>query len=543
MIRTERCHGPSLPRPVGRPTETTGSTDDTDSTGNAGTINSTGNAGSTGTTATRSTRPRVHDSHPPPRGPTSPLPEVELPATPLARLEHVVGAERLAEVRGALREARERLDGREVWHVSDNPTRGGVAELLRATLPHMRGEGIDTRWATIEGSRAFRALTKALYYRMCGVAAHAHEDPPTPEGGRALYERMSRAAAERLLGVMGRRSVVVLHDHQTAGLIPYLREAGCTVLWQCHIGAPLHAEPAGPAWQFLRRYLSAAHGFIASYDGALPVGLPDVPVRILSPSINPLSPKNLPLRPAVDTSRLMARIGVFREPSGADADPSGGFAFADPLLRHTARIDRHAGALPAGTPLVTQVSRWDRVKDIPGVIEAFTDHVDPDFGAHLLLVGPRAAGDAQAEQVLAECREARERRRNRPGRVHLVEIPTDHPTEHALTINAIQRCSTVVIQKSLAEGFGLTVSEAAWKGRPVIASPVGGIRQQIRHGRSGLLLNHPHDLPGLGAGIDRLLADPAYARELGDNGRRHVRTNFLTDSGVLGFARILCELP
>ncbi|MFF7245964.1 glycosyltransferase [Embleya sp. NPDC008237] len=465
-----------------------------------------------------------------------------LPAIPLSHLEHLVGAPRLAEVQTALCEARTRLDGREVWHVSDNPTRGGVAELLRTTLPHLRGAGIDTRWATIEGSRAFRAFTKALYYRLCGVTANEHEDPPDPEAGRALYEQVTRAAAQRLLGVVGRRSVVVLHDHQTAGLIPYLRDAGCVVLWQCHVGTPLHAEPALPAWDFLRRYLAAAHGFIASYDGALPAGLPDAPIRILSPSINPLAPKNLPLHPAVEASRLMARIGVFRQPRPDRTGSGVGDAFAELPLRHPARIDREAGPLPTGTPLVTQVSRWDRVKDIPGVIEAFTDHVDPDFGAHLLLVGPRAAGDPQAEQVLAECREARERRPGRRGRVHLVQIPTDHPIEHALTINAIQRCSTVVIQKSLAEGFGLTVSEAAWKGRPVVASPVGGIRQQIEHGRSGLLLAHARDLSGLGAGVDRLLADPAYAREMGENGRRHVRGRFLADSGVLGLARILSEV-
>ncbi|MEU0936406.1 glycosyltransferase [Embleya sp. NPDC005971] len=513
MIRTR--YGPFLPRPVARST------------------------GSADTATTRPIRPRA-PHHPP--APTSPLPEVELPATPMSRLEHLIGAARLAEVRGALREAREHLDGREVWHVSDNPTRGGVAELLRTTLPHLRGEGIDTRWATIEGSRAFRALTKALYYRMCGVAAHTHRDPPDPEAGRSLYERMTGAAAQRLLGVVGRRSVVVLHDHQTAGLIPYLREAGCTVLWQCHVGTPLDPEPAGPAWHFLRRYLSAAHGFLASYDGALPAGLPDVPVHILSPSINPLSPKNVPLHPTEEASRLLARLEVFPESGHRPADPAAGSGFADPPQHLPRQLGHTAEPLPPGAPLVTQVSRWDRVKDIPGVIEAFTDHVDPDFGAHLLLAGPRAAGDAQAEQVLAECRAARERRRDRSARVHLVEIPTDHPTEHALTINAIQRCSTVVLQKSLAEGFGLTVSEAAWKGRPVIASPVGGIRQQIRHGRSGLLLAHPRDLPGLGAGIDRLLADPAYARELGDNGRRHVRGHFLTDSGVLGFARILSGL-
>ncbi|MYS84746.1 hypothetical protein [Embleya scabrispora] len=311
-----------------------------------------------------------------------------LPATPLSCLEHLVGATRLAEVRDALREARTRLGGREVWHVSDNPTRGGVAELLRTTLPHLRGEGIDTRWATIEGNRAFRAFTKALYYRLCGVTANEHEDPPDPENGRALYQQVTRAAAQRLLGAMGRRSVVVLHDHQTAGLIPYLREAGCVVLWQCHIGTPLHTEPAGPAWHFLRRYLSAAHGFIASYDGALPAGLPDVAIRVLPPSINPPAPKNLPLHPAVDASRLMARIGVFRQPSPAGTEPDAGDAFPELLPRPPARIDRGAEPLPVGTPLVTQVSRWDRVKDIPGVIEAFTDHVDPDFGAHLLLVGP-----------------------------------------------------------------------------------------------------------------------------------------------------------
>ncbi|MCX5380536.1 glycosyltransferase [Streptomyces sp. NBC_00091] len=125
--------------------------------------------------------------------------------------------------------------------------------------------------------------------------------------------------------------------------------------------------------------------------------------------------------------------------------------------------------------------------------------------------------------------------------MHLVQVPTDNPSEHALTVNAIQRRSAVVIQKSLAEGFGLTVSEAAWKGRPVVAAPVGGIREQVEHGTTGLLLSDPHDLRGLGEAVNRLLADPDYAQELGRNGHRRVLRRFLTDSSVLSFARVLSD--
>jgi trehalose synthase len=191
---------------------------------------------------------------------------------------------------------------------------------------------------------------------------------------------------------------------------------------------------------------------------------------------------------------------------------------------------------------VTQVSRWDRVKDIPGVIRGFAEYVDPSYGAHLLVVGPATRGDRQAEQVFADCRQVwAGLGRRRRGRIHLVQVPTDNPAEHALTINAIQRRSTVVIQKSLAEGFGLTVSEAAWKGRPVVAAPVGGIREQVQHERTGLLLSDPRDLSGLGAAVNRLLADRGYADELGRNGHQHVLRRFLTDSNVLSFTRVLTE--
>lgn len=454
----------------------------------------------------------------------------------LSAMAPVVGAERISEVRAALAAAGERLDGRTVWHVSDHSTRGGVAELLNSVIPGFRGEDLATRWFVPRTGPAFRQVTKALYYLLCGVAPPAGRRTLT--GGRQVYERTCRAAAAKLLAKAGRRPVVILHDHQTAGLLPHLREAGCTVLWQSHTGTPLRWEHAAEAWEFLRPYLSTAHGFVTSHSGVLPPGLPDVPRHVVDPSINPLSPKNLLIRPGDLLSRLISRADLVEDP----VDGGGGAgALADLLVRQPSQVVRGGGPVPAGAPLVTQVSRWDRVKDFPGVMRGFAEHVDPAFGAHLMLVGPDPGRDRESSRVFAECREAWTRLGSRRHWVHLVRVPVTHPTEHALTINAIQRCSTVVVQKSLAEGFGLTVSEASWKGRPVVASPVGGLRHQIDHGRTGLLLSDVGDLRGLGQELNLLLADPAHAEEVGANGRRRVRQRFLTDSSLLGFAHVLAR--
>lgn len=454
----------------------------------------------------------------------------------LSAMTPVVGAERISEVRAALAAAGERLDGRTAWHVSDHSTRGGVAELLNAVIPGFQGEGLATRWSVPQTGSAFRQVTKALYYQLCGVA------PPSGggilAGGRQVYERTCRAAAAELVAKAGRRSVVILHDHQTAGLLPYLREAGCTVLWQSHTGTPLCWEPAAEAWEFLRTYLSAAHGFVTSHSGVLPSGLPDVPHHVVDPSINPLSLKNLSIQPGDLPAQLISRADLVEGP--ADGGGSTG-ALADLLVRQPVQVVRGGGPVPAGAPLVTQVSRWDRVKDVPGVMRGFAEHVDPAFGAHLMLVGPDPGRDRESSRVFAECCEAWTRLGRRRHRVHLVRVPVTHPTEHALIINVIQHCSTVVVQKSLAEGFGLTVSEAAWKGRPVVASPVGGLQHQIDHGRTGVLLSDVADLRGLGQELNRLLADPGYAEELGINGRRRVRQRFLTDSSLLGFAHVLAR--
>ncbi|SPE99693.1 glycosyltransferase [Streptomyces sp. MA5143a] len=427
---------------------------------------------------------------------------------PLSRLTPVVGAERVKEVGDMLRTARHHLDGRQVCHVSDTHTRGGVAELLHNSLPYLSGADISTQWFTLGASPEFRALSKEIYYLLCGVPrpARSTKTAKALELSRNLYERVSRTTAAHIARSVDRRGIVVLHDHHTAGLIPHLADAGCTVLWRAHIGPPLRSDLAEQGWAFLRRYLGAAHGYITSCDEVLPQGL-DGPHHLVTPSINPLSPKNRPLDNTADPSRLLSGIV--------------------PALRQV--------------PVITQVSRWDRAKDIPGVISAFVQHVDPLHGAHLLLVGPQIGQDREAAEVFEECRARTASLGSMRERVHLVRVPTELPDRHALLINAVQRRSTVVVQKSLAEGFGLTVSEAAWKGRPVVASPVGGLRQQVEDGKTGMLLAHAYDAQGFGTAINSLLADPSLAEGLGANGRRRVLRHFLTDSSLAQFSRVLVD--
>jgi trehalose synthase len=213
------------------------------------------------------------------------------------------------------------------------------------------------------------------------------------------------------------------------------------------------------------------------------------------------------------------------------------------------RIDRHVDVLQSGpppgaeAPLVVQASRWDRMKDMAGVMEGFAHHVDPSLGAHLVLAGPSVKGVADDPEAAAVYDECVERWRALPhalrGRIHLACIPMADPDENAAIVNALQRHAAVVVQKSLAEGFGLTVTEAMWKGRAVVASAVGGIADQIEHERCGLLVADPEDLPAFGASVERLLGDPGLAARLGMAARARVLEEFLGDRHLEQYASVL----
>jgi trehalose synthase len=201
--------------------------------------------------------------------------------------------------------------------------------------------------------------------------------------------------------------------------------------------------------------------------------------------------------------------------------------------------------VPDDARLITQVSRWDRLKDPIGVLRGFVEHL-PDMDAHLLLAGPSVAAvadDPEGAEVLAEVDAYR--RELDPAvrrRVHMAALPMDDIQENAAIVNAIQRRSDVVVQKSLAEGFGLTVAEAMWKSRPVVATRAGGIQDQIVDGRSGVLLDDPHDLATMGAALRRLLGDPAYARRLGEAARRRVEEHFLGTRSLIQYEQLLADL-
>jgi trehalose synthase len=199
--------------------------------------------------------------------------------------------------------------------------------------------------------------------------------------------------------------------------------------------------------------------------------------------------------------------------------------------------------LRADTPVVVQVSRWDALKDPLGVIRGFAEHVPAETGAHLVYAGPDVEAVADDPEGLAMLRESIALRESLPEdarrRVHLASMPMEDTDENAVMINALQRHARVIVQKSLAEGFGLTVAEAMWKARPVVASRIGGIQEQIAHGESGLLLDDPHDLAAYGAAVTGLLQDRQAAEQMGSHARERVRDRFISVRSLIDYLAVI----
>jgi trehalose synthase len=417
------------------------------------------------------------------------------------------------------------LHGRAIWNVNSTAKGGGVVEMLRPLLGYCRGAGIDARWTVISGQPEFFAITKRIHNRLHGFAG---DGGPLGDAEREVYERTLAGSADELVELVRSQDIVILHDPQTAGLAESVRKTGATVMWRCHVGLDVANDHARDAWDFLRGYVLHAHRFIFSRAGFAWEGLPRDRISVIRPSIDAFAPKNAEQAPAQSLA-IMASSGILA--GTVDAYPT--FTRSD---GSPGRVERRAEMLEEETlygdvPVVMQVSRWDQLKDPLGVLEAFTGHVPSGLGAHLLLVGPSTAAvadDPEGAQVLDAVRAAWH---ELPGavrrRVHLCSLPMEDVEENAAIVNALQRHASVVVQKSLAEGFGLTVAEAMWKERPVVASRIGGIRDQIEHGRSGVLLPDPRDLEQAGAVITELLVDRERARQTGIAAQRRVQQQFL----------------
>jgi trehalose synthase len=452
----------------------------------------------------------------------------DVPVTPLqpGRFRDILPADGVAQFERTIARGSALLESRTLWNVNSTARGGGVAEMLRSLIGYARGAGLDARWVTIGGDDDFFRVTKRLHNRLHGYAG---DGGPLGETERAVYERCTAEHAELLAQRVGPDDVVLLHDPQTAGMIPRLLEASVPVIWRAHIGLDLPNDLAREAWRFLIGYVERANAYVFSRPAYRWEGLDASKLTVIAPSIDAFAPKNQVMSFSSITAVLRAAglAADHSHPSRAIFERLDGTVGR---VEHRARvIEEHQLRLDA--PLLAQVSRWDRLKDPAGILAAFAEHVQlVDEEPHLLLAGPAVtavADDPEGAQVFDEIetlwRDLPQRVR---GRVHLALLPMDDPDENAVIVNALQRRADVVAQKSLAEGFGLTVSEAMWKARPVVASAVGGIQDQIEDELTGYLVD-PTDLAAFGDRVNRLLRDMHAAERIGRAAQVRVRDLFL----------------
>ncbi|MHB8874028.1 MAG: glycosyltransferase [Myxococcaceae bacterium] len=387
---------------------------------------------------------------------------IELQDVRLADYEPVIGADEVAEIRRLA----SYLKGAKVLHVNSTAVGGGVAEILARLVPLMRDVGLDARWQIFEGSADFFKVTKAFHN-----ALHGADERITPE----MYKTFLEAQEENTPLLQRDCDFYAIHDPQPVGLIEAKAQTKAKWVWRCHIDIA-DADPA--VWGFLSSYVSrydSAIFHLPNYAKELPI-----PQLLIAPAIDPLHEKNIPLPPE-EIEATLRRYQI---------DPR--------------------------RPIVVQVSRFDRLKDPVGVIRAYRlarRMVD----CQLVLAGGSAADDPEGREVLAEVEEAA----NQDPDIHILNLP---PDAHR-TVNALQRGATVVVQKSLREGFGLVVTEAMWKAKPMIGSNVGGIRHQIIDSATGYLVS---SIEGCAFRMRQLLGNPGLARRLGENAQEAVRTTYLT---------------
>ena len=446
-------------------------------------------------------------------------------------------ARREAFEQGILR-ARELLAGTGVWNVNSTARSGGVAELLESLVGYARGAGVDVRWVVIEGTPDFFTVTKRIHNRLHGAVG---DGGALDDAARTVYEQVLADNLPELSERVRPGDVVIVHDPQPAGLIAPLRAAGAAAIWRCHVGLDRPNNLAHDAWDFLRPYVADADAYVFSRESFAWKGLDRDRIAMIPPSIDVLSPKNQDLERTTVLAVLRA-CGALLETD--EAGPST-FKRQDGT---PSRVDRQvelfgSGPVNAASPVVLQVSRWDALKDPLGVIRAFAEHVPPSTRAHLIYAGPAVsavADDPESARVLADALALRESLpADRRSRVHLASLPMDDPAENAIIVNALQRHATVITQKSLAKGFGLTVAEAMWKARPVVASRIGGIQSQIIDGETGVLLDDPRDLEAFGRAVTGLLADPERAGRIGERARERVRDEFTSPRSLLDYLRLI----
>ena len=468
--------------------------------------------------------------------------EAKVTPTAADRFEAIIGGDRFSQFSQLADTTRERFLGRTIWNINSAET-GAVAEMLRGLVATGMGLGVDTRWLVIDGDAGFFAITRRIHNCVRGWPG---DGGPLGDAERRHYESVVGANRERLHELVSPGDIVILHDPLTAGMVDMAKETGAPVVWCCHIGVDVANESTRLAWDFLSPYVAQVDAVVFSRAEHVPASLAGTRTVILPPAIDPFAVKNVELDHKTVVS-ILGAVGLLAAPP-----PTGPVTFprdgTTGTITRPAKIVREGGPLDPATPLVVQVSRWDRLKDMLGVMTAFAEKVTTDRAsgeAHLALVGPDVEGgrdDPEGLEVLQECVAAwhqlpAEQRR----RISVVSVPMDDVDENAAIVNAIQQHASIVTQKSLVEGFGLTVSEAMWKARPVVASGVGGILDQISDGQHGVLVE-PEDHDAFAAALTRLLSDAAESRRLGEAARERVLNHYLADRQLTQWAQLFAAI-
>ncbi|NUT36724.1 MAG: glycosyltransferase [Hamadaea sp.] len=461
---------------------------------------------------------------------------VSPPRRPVAALGDLIGDERMRTLVDSAGRLRELLGARTVWQINSTAAGGGVAEMLHVLLGYVLDTGVNVRWLVVDGEDGFFEVTKRLHNRLHGAAS----GPDLTDRDAQLYARICAEHAAAVADHVRAGDIVVLHDPQTAGMAQALADRGAIVVWRCHVGADERTPVTADAWRFLRPHLAAPRAHVFSRAQYRPEFLADRS-WVIPPSIDPYAPKNAALDTATVTA-VLRTIGVLA--GGPDGTPE--YERRDGSTGQVVTSAKIlADELPGpGDPVVLQVSRWDRLKDMAGVMRAFADHVAPRRSGYLILTGPQVddvADDPEGAQVYAECQSAWQAL---PGaarsRVMLTSLPMDDLDENAVMVNALQRHAAVIAQKSLAEGFGLTVAEAMWKSRPVVGAAVGGILDQL--GEGGGTLVDPRDPAAFGRAVRAFLDDPRTAAATGEIAHSRVRREYVGDLHLLRWARLLESL-
>jgi len=374
----------------------------------------------------------------------------------------------------------EHINERSIQHINSTPVGGGVAEILHRLVPLTNELGVKATWDVIKGSEEFFNVTKAFHN-----ALHGSDDEITDD----MFEIFRETTRDNLATMNLYGDVIMIHDPQPAGLIAKKNEIGRKWAWRCHIDV---SRPNKKLWEFLREY-------VVQYDASV-FSMPDfsqqLPITqfLITPSIDPLADKNKDLEQS----------------------------FIDSILEKY--------ALDPDRPIITQISRYDRLKDPVGVIQAYKI-VKKRYDVQLVLAGGGASDDPEGAAVLQEVQEMG----GGDPDVKVLLLPAYSDKE----INALQRASTVVLQKSIKEGFGLTVTEAMWKRKPVIGGATGGIRKQIIDGVTGYLV---HSVEGTARRIIDILNDPEHAEIIAGNGFEHVRNNFLLTRHLKDYMLVMIAL-